>query len=145
MPKSKKGKQNQGIVSSYTRARNNLAISREQSDRIRFAEKTVEDSKRMEPINPPDENNLTLLRDTEPVTLGYTQEMLDARKIEVMRGEMSLPSDVKLLFELTRDGKAVTPEYESELKLPHVKAEDMADAIELGIKAWAPSLFSKER
>lgn len=75
----------------------------------------------------------------------YSPEELEERKVKVMIGEANLPSAVRLLFEQTRDGKPISEDYRSELLQPLVEGKDIFEAISLGIKAWAPTLLSKER
>jgi hypothetical protein len=152
MSKTKKRKQNIGIVGSYARTQRMIGSNRGQADRARFADKIAKDavildSQISQENGSPSsaEDNIIVLKENEPLDLGYSQEELDERRREVFEGELSLDANVKQLFELTRDGKPTPSEYKNKLLQPEVKAEDMFDAIKLGIKAWAPSLLSKER
>lgn len=152
MSKSKGSQPKQGIVNSRTRDHQRLAElyvrKATQSPEIDPGSLTRDITK----LNPPP-------NDTEVKTSasvgeqfiemqkfrGYTLEQLDDRMKEVFEGELMLDPSVRLLFELTRDGIPASAEYRNELLQPAVTYENIVGAIELGIKAWAPTLLSKER
>ena len=151
MSKNRGKKPYSGIVNSHVRTLRRMALNSEQpfvghldsnvAENINNSV-SLESSENISVLNV--ERNAIVLKVNETLHLGYSRQELDEREMEVLRGEMSLPVNVRQLFELTRDGKPTPPDYESKLLQPEVRAEDMANAIRLGIKAWAPSILSKE-
>jgi hypothetical protein len=148
MAKNKKKQSGQGITSSQQRLRKRLTESRHDFDKLRFIAKARTDT--IEQIkNHSTQSEETVLQENEPIHINtvrtFTEDDLTRRRLEIEEKRLDLDPAVNLLFIQTSLGEITDEGYRKKLMDPAVSADSIYEAISLGIKAWTPILFSKER